>query len=191
MSLEIVNSSDANDYHFPLVCVSLISITELTFAILFAFAWIKNQTKRQPTTTNHTEIRQIERHQQQQTRTLHTGGRTHVSPVDWWYFQFDSISWRRNEMVWTWTQKKSNHNHINLVSFRSFVCSLINFGNYKRRVFITLNIEQRTKRTTNEKNVSESISAYNISTLWSLYVPCPCVFVFVLSCRTLVSQCSM
>lgn len=94
------------------------------------------------------------------------GGRTHVSPVDWWYFQFDSISWRRNEMVWT--QKKSNHNHINLVSFRSFVCSLINFGNYKRWVFITLNIEQRTKRTTNEKNVSESISAYNISTLWSL-----------------------
>lgn len=78
-----------------------------------------------------------------------------------------------------WSGQKKPQSHQFFCSFvRSFVCSLIYFVNYKRWVFITLNIEQRKNRRKKLKP-GESISVY-IERL----CPCPCL------CLSLVSQCS-
>lgn len=87
---------------------------------------------------------------------------------------FDSTAFRRrNETRDGMNTEKQPQSH--QFSFFSFVCSLIYFVNYKRWVFITLNIEQRTKRE-REKNVN-LVNRYRLCELCMCHVRCPCVFV--------------
>lgn len=162
-----------------------------------------SERERERTTTNHSKSGRL--NDINSTCTLHfKGGRTHVSQLIGDIF--DSTAFRRDdEMRWTGhSTQKTNHNHINFVFcfihslVCSFVCSLIYFVNYKRWVFITLNIEQRTKRKRSERErkkceSSESISVYYIDSvvpICHVHVSLS-LFCLVLSCRTLVAQCSM